>query len=118
MVSDNMNIVNIQRMQLSGYYKKIYEPQSKSYPSVTFPYQGSINDIKKEIKANLKNTTASGSKKISFDLNNPYKDKIIGQGSYSASSIPTLKSMSGLSVSSIRSYASEHNLKLRFIFLY
>ena len=115
MVSDNMNIVNIQRMQLSGYYKKIYEPQSKSYPSVTFPYQGSINDIKKEIKANLKNTTASGSKKISFDLNNPYKDKIIGQGSYSASSIPTLKSMSGLSVSSIRSYASEHNLKLRFI---
>ena len=115
MVSDNMNIVNIQRMQLSGYYKKIYEPQSKSYPSVTFPYQGSINDIKKEIKANLKNTTASGSKNISFDLNNPYKDKIIGQGSYSATSIPTLKSMSGLSVSSIRSYASEHNLKLRFI---
>ncbi len=115
MISDNMNIVNIQRMQLSGYYKKIYEPQSKSYPSVTFPYQGSINDIKKEIKANLKNTSASGSKKISFDLNNPYKDKIIGQGSYSASSIPTLKSMSGLSVSSIRNYASEHNLKLRFI---
>ena len=114
-VSDNMNIVNIQRMQLSGYGKKIYEPQSKSYPSVTFPYQGSINDIKKEIKANLKNTSTSGSKKITFDLNKPYKDKIIGQGSYSASSIPTLKSMSGMSVSSIRSYASSNGLKLRFI---
>jgi len=114
-ISDNMNIVNIQRMQLSGYSKKIYEPQSKSYPSVVFPYPGSINDIKKEIKANLKNTSIKGSKKISFDLNNKYKDIIIGQGSYSAPSIQTLKSMSGMSVSSIKSYASSHNLKLRFI---
>ena len=115
MVSDNTNIVNIQRMQLSGFGKKIYEPQSKSYPSVTFPYQGSINDIKKEIKANLKNSSISGSKKISFDLNKPYKDKIIGQGSYSAHSIPTLKNLSGSSVSSIKSYASSNGLKLQFI---
>jgi len=115
MISDNTNLVNIQRMQLSGSGKKIYEPQSKSYPSVTFPYPGSISDIKKEIKANLKNSSVKGTKKMSFDLNNPYKDKIIGQGSYSASSIPTLKSMSGLSVSSIKSYASSNGLKLRFI---
>ncbi len=116
-ISDNTNLVNVQRMQLSGagMWKKIYEPQSKSYPAVTIPYPGSINDIKKEIKANLKNTGVSGSKKISFDLNNFYKDKIIGQGSYSAPSIATLKNMSGQSVSSIKNYAASHNLKLKFI---
>ncbi len=114
-ISDNTNLVNVQRMQLSGYHKKIYEPQSKSYPSVNFPYPGSINDIKKEIKANLKNTGTKGSKKISFDLNKPYKDKVIGQGSYSAPAIKTLKNVSGMSVSSIKSYASQNGLKLRFI---
>ena len=116
-VSDNTNLVNVQRMQLSGYnvWGKIYDPPSKSYPAVTIPYQGSINDIKKEINENLKNTGTTGSKKIKFDINNQYKDTIIGQGSYSAPSIHTLKSMSGYSVSQIKSYAASNGLKLRFI---
>ena len=52
---------------------------------------------------------------MSFDLNKPYKDTIIGQGSYSQGSIPTLKNVSSMSVSSIKSYASSNGLKLKFI---
>lgn len=116
-VSDSTNLVNVQRMQLSGYsmWGKIYEKSSKSYPAVTIPYPGSINDIKKEIKANLNNTSASGDKNIKFDLNDLYEDSIIGQGKYSAASIRTLKDVSGYSVSSIKSYASSNNLTLKFI---
>ena len=116
-VNDTTNLVNVQRMQLSGYnaWGKIYEPASKSYPAVTIPYTGSINDIKKEINANLKNSSASGDKKIKFDINNQYKDKIIGQGSYSSPSIRTLKDLSSSSVSSIKSYASSNGLTLKFI---
>ena len=116
-VSDGTNLVNVQRMQLSGYgvWGKVYDTASKSYPAVTIPYNGSISDIKKEINANLKNSKISAIKKMSFDLNNPYKDTIIGQGSYSQASIATLKNVSGMSVSSIRSYASSNGLKLKFI---
>ena len=116
-VADNTNIVNVQRMQLSGFgvWGKVYEPQSKSYPAAIIPYPGSINDIKKEINANLKNTSTSGDKKIAFDINNPYKDTIIGQGKYSSYTIPTLKNVSGYSVASIKSYAANNHLNLRFI---
>ena len=116
-VSDNTNLVNVQRMQLSGYgvWGKVYDPSSKSYPAVTIPYNGSISDIKKEIKANLNNTKLTADKKIKFDLNNPYKDTIIGQGSYSQSSISTLRDVSSYSVSKIKDYASSNGLKLKFI---
>ncbi len=116
-VSDNTNLVNVQRMQLSGHsaWGKIYEPTSKSYPAVIIPYNGSISDIKKEIKANLNNSTTSGAKSIKFDINNLYKDTIIGQGKYSASSIPTLKDLSKYSVDGIKNYASSNHLTLRFI---
>ncbi len=116
-VSDNTNIVNVQRMQLTGSsaWGKIYDTPSKSYPAVIIPYPGSISDIKKEIKANLKNTKLTASKKISFDLNDLYKDRVIGTGSYSAQSIPTLKDLSNSSVSSIKSYASSHGLSVKFV---
>ena len=116
-ISDSTNLVNVQRMQLSGYsaWGSIYEPASKSYPAVTIPYQGSISDIKKEIKANLNNSKSTAIKKISFDLNEPYKDTIIGQGSYSSSRIPTLKDVSSYTVTEIKNYASANGLKLSFI---
>lgn len=116
-ISNNTNLVNIQRSQLSGYnaWHHVYEPSSKSYPAVTIPYTGSINDIKKEIKNNLSTSNYSLIKKTSFDLNNLYTETLVGQGKYSQSKIATLKSMSGYTVDQIKSYASSNNLKLSFV---
>ena len=116
-VSDNTNMVNIQRSQLSGYsaWGSVYDISSKSYPAVTIPYQGSIKDIKNEINANLNNSTLKVVTKISFDLNNPYKDEIIGQGKYSEAKIATLNDLSSSSFNYIKSYASNNGLKLKFI---
>lgn len=116
-INDSSNLVNVQRMQLKGYsaYKYIYDQSSKSYPAVTIPYKGSINDIKKEININLGKSNASLVKKASFDLNNLYSDNIIGQGNYSESKIAVLKNVSSYSFSQIKNYASSNNLTLKFI---
>ena len=116
-VDGNNNIVNVQRTQLSGYgmYGKIYEESSHSYPAVTIPYNGSINEIKEIIHANLNNTELDPIKSMSFDLNEPFEDTVYGQGRYSQSRIVTLKDVSSYSVDSIRSYASSNGLSLSFI---
>ena len=116
-INDSANLVNLQRMQLKTYsvWGKVYEPSSKSYPAVQVPYQGSINDIKKEIKANLGKSKTELVKTASFDLNNLYEDTLIGQGKYTTPTVNTLKNLSSYSVSSIKSYASKNKLKLKFI---
>ena len=116
-ITDSTNLVNVQRLQLSGYsvWGKVYDSTSKSYPAVTIPYNGSISDIKKEIKANLNNSKITAIKDITFDMSNPYKDTVLGQDKYSQSSIATLKDLSSYSVSSIKSYASSNDLKVKFI---
>lgn len=116
-INDSANLVNLQRMQLKTYsvWGKVYEPSSKSYPAVQVPYQGSINDIKKEIKANLSKSKTELIKTASFDLNNLYEDTLIGQGKYTTPTVNTLKNLSSYSVSSIKSYANKNKLKLKFI---
>lgn len=116
-LTDSSSLVNVQRTQLSGYnaYGHIYDVSSKSYPAVTIPYTGSINDIKKEIQINLGNKKGTTVKKVSFNLNKLYEDTVIGAGSYSQSKIATLKNVSSYSVSELQSYASKNNLKLKFI---
>ncbi len=116
-ISDSANLVNIQRSQLSGYnaWHHVYEPSSKSYPAVTIPYTGSINDIKKEIKENLSTTNNNLIKETSFDLNNLYEENLVGQGKYNQSKISTLSNVSSYTVDQIKSYASSNNLKLSFI---
>ncbi len=116
-LNDNSNLVNVQRTQLKTYsvWGKVYEPQSKGYPAVQIPYKGSINDIKKEINANLGKTKIELIKKASFDLNKLYEETLIGQGTYTAPTVNTLKRLSNYSVSEIKSYASKNKLKLKFI---
>ena len=116
-VSDSTNLVNVQRLQLSGYnaWGYVYDVSSKSYPAVTIPYKGSINDIKSEMKANLNNSSIKAITKISFDLNDLYVDTIIGNKTYSESKIPVLKDLSGYSLSKISDYASSNGLKVKFI---
>ena len=92
LLNNGSNLVNVQRSQLNGYnaYKYIYDTASKSYPAVTIPYTGSINDIKEEININLGKKKPTLIKEISFNINEPFKDEVIGNKSYTQSKIPTL----------------------------
>lgn len=117
LINGSTNLINIQRSQLNGYnaYKYIYDTSSKSYPAVTIPYTGSINDIKELINTNLDKKELKAIKNISFDINNKYEDELIGDGKYTQSKIPTLKNLSSYSLDDIKTYASNNKLKLKFI---
>lgn len=116
-ISDTTELINIERLQLSGYnaWGKIYDPDSKSYPAVTIPYQGSINDIKDEINIVLGKKKLTPITKIKFDINNLYKDTVGGNGKYASPTLNTLKSLSGMSVSQINSYASNNGLNVKYV---
>ena len=116
-ISNNTNLINIKRLQLTGkgVWGKIYEESSKSYPAVTIPYQESINAIKKEININLDKLTQLPIKNITFDLNKPYESEIIGLGNYSNINIQTLKDLSKYNITQIKQYAQSINKDLKII---
>lgn len=116
-ISNNTNLINIKRLQLTGkgVWGKIYEESSKSYPAVTIPYQESINAIKKEININLDKLTQLPIKNITFDLNKPYESEIIGLGNYSNINIQTLKDLSKYNITQIKQYAQSINKELKII---
>ncbi len=116
-ISEGTNLINIQRMQLSGKnaYGMIYETSSKSYPAVTLPYQESINAIKEEINTVLGKNNINAIKSISFDLNKQYENNIIGSGNFNITNVTTLKNLSNLSINQIKDYAEENKLKLNLI---
>lgn len=116
-ITDNTNLVNIKRLQLTGksVWKKVYDESSKSYPAVTMPYEESISAIKKEIKINLGKTTQKEIKKMSFDINNLYESPIIGKGNYSNVDLKTLKDLRNSSIQSIKEYANSINKPVKFI---
>lgn len=107
--SNESNLVNVQRLQLSGYGISVDKAD------VTIPYNGSISDIKNEMQINLGKKKATVIKTAAFDLNNPFKDTVIGTGSYTQSRIAVLKDLSSYSVSGIKSYASSNGLTIKFI---
>ena len=117
LIFDNSNLINVQRLQLSGknMWRKIYEPYSKSYPAVTIPYKESIETIKNEININLGKTKPKLVKNISFDLNHPYKDNVLGSGNYSNIGITTLKDLSNMSLKEIKNYATQNKLTLNVL---
>ncbi len=114
-LTDSSNLINVSRSQLNGYSMggKIYDPSNGSYPSVIIPYNGSINDIKNQIKNNL-NNSFERTKNISIDINNLYKDEIIGTKAYSQSRIPTLANLSRFSFSELMDYSNTNNLTITF----
>lgn len=115
-ISDNSNLVNIQRSQLSGYnaWHHVYEPSSKVIQQWRY-HTLEVLMILKRNKNNLSTSNNNLIKKTSFDLNKPYEETLVGQGKYSQAKINTLKSMQGNSVDAIKAYASNNKLKLSFI---
>lgn len=116
-ISDATNLININRLQLSGknMYGKIYEQSSKSYPSITIPYQESIEYITNEINSSLGLSQSQLIKTISFDLKNINKDNNTNANNYSIINITTLDDLSNMSYDEIKKYTEDNNLKLNIV---
>lgn len=119
-VNKNANTLNIQKTKLKTYSigksgHMIYEPSTKSYASVAFYYKQSLQDIIDAIKINLGKKKGTLIKKFSFNLNEPYKETIIGNGSYNESKYTLIPNFSNYSVNKLKEFANKNNLELNFI---
>ena len=117
MITDGTDLINIQRLQLSGknMYHKIYESSSNSYPAVTIPYQESIEYIKNEINIVLGKTKVNIIKNISFDLNNLFKYDDTNSNNYNTININTLENLSNKTIDEIKTITNKYNLELNII---
>ena len=108
--SNGADAISMQRLYLSGYSAMIYDYSQKSNSGTKLvlydfvPYEGSIKDITNAMKANLGTTTTDAVKTFSFDVDTPYEEKIIGQGTYNEAGIILLKDMTGMTEGAAEAY--------------
>lgn len=120
--SNSINdIINIQKLYLSGYGAMIYDYSQLTGSGMKMilynfvPYQGSLNDIVNAMKVNLELKDKEVIKTFSYDINNPYEEVIIGQKYYNESSIKLLPDFTGKTKSYVESYATANGLKITFV---
>lgn len=114
-------LVNIQKLYISGYDANIYDYSQKTNSGMKMvlydfvPYQGSIDDVVEAMNINLGLSSPKVVKTFSYDINSPYEEEVVGKGSYSGSSVTLLPDFTGKTKSYVENYASAHNLKVSFI---
>ncbi|MCM1370808.1 MAG: LCP family protein [Clostridium sp.] len=110
---------NMQRLYISGYdkyifdYSNLYNAGMKLNLYNFIPYEGSLNDVSKAMKVNLGIEEEEQIKKLNFDINNPYKETIIGKGKYQiTNSLNLLPNFVGKNVSVANTYAKNNGMNI------
>ena len=89
-------LLGMQRLYLSGIDSYIYDYSSINDQGTELtlynfvPYNGSIEDIKEEMKFNLELKDAYIEKNFAFDVDEEYEEKVIGKGYYRENNLLTL----------------------------
>ncbi|HHW69417.1 MAG TPA: PASTA domain-containing protein, partial [Tenericutes bacterium] len=110
--SDINDAVKLQTLYLSGYSKTIFDTSMKLPLYNYVPYQGSIDDIVHAMNVNLGIKEPKIIKSLNFDINEPYKEKVIGQGYYKDSEIKLLPDFIGKDISQAIEYFKENGINL------
>ncbi len=111
-------ILGLQKLYISGYSRMIMDYSAidnqgmrmKLYNFI--PYQGSVNDVIKAMKINLGIEKAEIVKTLSFSVNEPYEEKVIGSGYYNEAPISLLPNFIGEDEQVVVDYAKKYNFKL------
>ena len=110
-VTDNSNVINVQRLYLQGTGQMIYDERAKMVLWDYVPNQSSRKDIINAMKVNLGKKEHSVIKKI----NDPYEIEVIGEGPYKSSGGYTLlPNFVGDSESQARSAAARLGISVSF----
>ena len=75
-------------------------------------YDESIKAVSDAMKENLGIKKAKPIKKFSFNINNPYEEKIIGKDKTSKTSLTLLPNFIGQSLSYVNSFCGAHGIKV------
>lgn len=114
-VTDNSNVINVQRLYLQGTGQMIYDERAKMVLWDYVPNQSSRKDIINAMKVNLGKKEHSVIKEFSFSINDPYEVEVIGEGPYKSSGGYTLlPNFVGDSESQARSAAARLGISVSF----
>lgn len=112
-LNSNNNAINFERLQLSTYGKSLYDPLLNiSGISMQIYYKESFNEIVKEMKTNLGLIEPTLIKTFSFSIKSPYKEQIIGTGSFNQEDIKTVPNFVGKDVSIAQNWANENGISM------
>lgn len=112
------DIIGMQRLYISGYDKYIFDysmlnNQGTRQTLYNFvPYKGSVTDVVKAMNINLGNKQETIIKNFSFDVNDDYKETVIGKGYYNETAIELLPDFTNKQESVAKIYASKNNIQL------
>ena len=103
---------NIQKLYLDGTGQMIYDERSKLVLWDYILNKNSLAAVKKAMKDNLNGTKSELIKTFSYELNEEYKTKVIGEGYSGTQRYDLLIDLTGKTISEAETWASNHNLKL------
>ena len=110
---DKDNVLNFERLTLSTYGKSLYDPLLNMYGmSMQIYYKDSFDKIVKEMKINLGLDEPEIIKTLSFSVNNPYKESIIGKGTYYQKDIEVVPNFKGKDLSVAQTWANNNGISL------
>lgn len=112
-LNSNNNAINFERLQLSTYGKSLYDPLLNiAGISMQIYYKESFNEIVNEMKTNLGLIEPTLIKTFSFSINNPYKEQIIGNGTFNQEDIKTVPNFVEKDISIAQSWANENGISI------
>lgn len=116
--SDASDLVNMQRLYISGYDAYIYDYSTKNNQGTGLrlynfvAYSGSIKDISNAMKINLGLKKEKVVKKFSFSVDDPYEELVIGKDNYDEEGITLLPNFVGQDKSVAITFGSKHGFKI------
>lgn len=121
--SDASDLVNMQRLYISGYDAYIYDYSTKDNQGTGLrlynfvAYDGSIKDVSNAMKINLGLKKETVIKKFSFSVDDPYEETIIGKDNYNEAGITLLPNFVGKDKSVAMSFGSRYGLKINVTYV-
>lgn len=112
MSSSSDKAFTIQKLYLDGTGQMIYDERSKLVLWDYILNKKSLEAVKQAMKDNLKGTKQELIKEFSYEINENYKPKTIGEGYSGTEKYDLLIDLTGKTITEAQSWASSHNLKL------
>ncbi len=106
------NVIDIKKLSMEVY--GTYINISGLNLSMIIPHQNSINAISNAMKENLELKEKETIKALSFNINNPYEEKIIGKGIYGGTTLNLLDDLVGKSYNDALNYCNKINYECEF----
>lgn len=112
-LSENKNLINFEKLQISTYSKSLYDPLLNSAGmSMQIYYKESFEQVVREMKINLGLIEPTPIKTFSFSINNPYKETTIGKGVFNQEAVKTVPNFVGKDKSAVETWANENGINI------